>query len=72
MSGSFESCVLCRYRSLLAVRSLVYGSPNECVCVIKCDQVPQQRSTPTVSGHKDAQESKKESIDMVITLAHTV
>jgi hypothetical protein len=41
-----------------AVRSLVQGSPNECVCVVKRDQVQEQHSTPTVSEQKEVQESK--------------
>ena len=60
---SVVNVVFCHIQLSASVRSLVQRSPNECVCVIECDQV-QQTSTPTISSRNSSrlwiEERKKE------------
>jgi hypothetical protein len=59
MFVSCECCALC-----VTGRSLVQGSPTECVCVCvcvsDCDQVQQEPSTPTVSRQTEVKTKKEE------------
>jgi hypothetical protein len=46
MNVSYERCVV-QVEASEADRSLVQGSPTECVCVVQCDHVKQNRTALT-------------------------